>query len=543
MPAKILKFEDDARRELRHGVDLLADAVKTTLGPKGRNVVLDKSYGPAVITKDGVTVAKEIDLKDRFHNMGAQLVKQVAIRTNDIAGDGTTTAIVLAQAIFHEGLRNITAGANPMELKIGLEIGSRAVAEALRKLSTPVEGRETVAAVATIAGNDAEIGELVASVMEQVGKDGVITIEEGRSLFYETEVVDGMQIEHGWISPYFVTNTDRQEADLDDPYILITDKHISDVNDILPLMEKVLQVSKNLVIICDGLDGEALTTLVVNKMRGTINPLAVRAPSFGDRRKGTLEDIAILTGGTFLTEDMGRKLEDAQIADLGRAHRVVSDKSVTTIIEGHGSDEAIQTRIRQIRAQVDDIGSEFEREKAQERLAKLAGGVGVIKVGGANEIEVREKKFRVEDALSATRASLEEGVVPGGGVALIRAQSALDALIKEHDETDTGTGLRILRQALESPLRQLVANAGLEASVIVQDVRNAETNIGFDVAKEQMGDMFKLNIIDPVKVVRVALESAVSVSALMLTTEAVVAEIEEAAPAAPAGAPDMGMDF
>jgi chaperonin GroEL len=553
MPAKLLKFEDDARRELRHGVDLLADAVKTTLGPKGRNVVLDKAYGPAVITKDGVTVAKEIDLKDRFHNMGAQLVKQVAIRTNDIAGDGTTTAIVLAQAIFHEGLRNIAAGANPMEIRLGLEEGNRIIGSALRGMATPVEGKETVAAVATIAGNDAEIGDLVADVMEQVGKDGVITIEEGRSLFYETEVVDGMQIENGWISPYFVTNADRQEADLDDPYILITDSNISDVNDILPLMEKVLQVSKNFVIICEALDGEAMTTLVVNKMRGAVNPLAVRAPSFGDRRKGSLEDIAILTGGTFLTQDMGRKLADAQIADLGRAHRVVADKSMTTIIEGHGSDEAIQTRIRQIRAQVEDIGSEFEREKAQERLAKLAGGVGVIKVGGANEIEVREKKFRVEDALSATRASLEEGVVPGGGVALIRAQSALDAAIEEHGETDTGTGLRILRTALEAPLRQLTANAGLEGSVIVQDVREADHNIGFDVAKEEMGDMFALNIIDPAKVVRVALESAVSVAALMLTTEAVVGDIEEAPAAAPAmpggGGPDMGgmdmggMDF
>ena len=543
MAAKILKFEDDARRELRHGVDLLANAVKSTLGPKGRNVVLDKAYGPAVITKDGVTVAKEIDLKDRFHNMGAQLVKQVAIRTNDIAGDGTTTAIVLAQAIFHEGLRNIAAGANPMEIRLGLEQGNRIVGAALLEMAIPVEGKETVTAVATIAGNDPEIGRLIADVMEQVGKDGVITIEEGRSLFYETEVVDGMQIDNGWISPYFVTNADRQEADLDDPYILITDAKISDVSDILPLMEKVLQVSKNLVIICETLDGEAMTTLVVNKMRGTVNPLAIRAPSFGDRRKASLEDIAILTGGTFLTKDMGRKLEDAQIADLGRAHRVVADKNVTTIIEGHGSDEAIQTRIRQIRAQIEDISSEFEREKAQERLAKLAGGVGVIKVGGANEIEVREKKFRVEDALSATRASLEEGVVPGGGVALIRAQSVLDTAIDEEGETDTGTGLRILRKALEAPLRQLVENAGLEASVIVMDVSNADQNIGFDVAQEQMGNMFDLNIIDPAKVVRVALESAVSVAALMLTTEVIVGEIEEApAPAAPPG-PEMGMDF
>ncbi|MDP6605799.1 MAG: chaperonin GroEL [Dehalococcoidia bacterium] len=545
MPAKILKFDEDARRELRHGVDLLADAVKVTLGPRGRNVVLDKSYGPAVITKDGVTVAKEIDLKDRFHNMGAQLLKQVAVRTNDVVGDGTTTAIVFAQAIFHEGMRNIAAGANPMEIRTGLEQGGRAVGERLRSMAVPVEGKETVAAVATIAGNDAEIGELVSDVMEQVGKDGVITIEEGRSLFYETEVVDGLQIEHGWLSPYFVTNSDRQEADLDDPFIFITDAKIANVNDILPLMEKVLEVSKNLVILCDGIEGEALTTLVVNKMRGTLNPLAIRAPSFGDRRKASLEDLAVLTGGTFLTEEMGRKLESAQLADLGRAHRIVADKSVTTIIEGHGSDEAIQTRIRQIRAQIDDISSEFEREKAQERLAKLAGGIGVIKVGGANEIEVREKKFRVEDALSATRSSLEEGVVPGGGVVFIRAQSVLDPLIEDAENDDVATGLRILRDALEAPMRQLMHNAGLEGSVIVQDVRDAEQSVGFDVAGERMGNMFDLSIIDPVKVSRVALESAISVAALMLTTASVVGEIEEAAPPMmPPGANEMpGMDF
>ena len=538
MPAKRLKFDEDARRELRHGVDMLANAVKITLGPRGRNVVLDKSYGPAVITKDGVTVAKEIDLKDRFHNMGAQLVKQVAIRTNDVAGDGTTTAIILAQAIYHVGLRNIAAGANPMDIRTGLERGTRALAAALRELAVPVEGKETVAAVATIAGNDPEIGALVADVMEQVGKDGVITIEDGRSLFFETEVVDGLQIDHGWLSPHFVTNPDRMECDLDDPYILITDKKISDVNDILPLMEKLLQVSKNLVIICDDIEGDALTTLIVNKVRGTLNPLAVRAPGFGDRRKASLEDIAVLTGGTFLTEEMGRKLEGAQVADLGRAHRVVADKSVTTVIEGHGSDEAIQTRIRQIRGQIDDIGSEFEREKAQERLAKLAGGVGVIKVGGANEIEVREKRFRVEDALSATRSSLEEGVIPGGGVAFIRVESALDALIAEAENTDIATGLRILRDVLDSPLRQLATNAGVEGSVIVEDVRKADQNTGYDVAGDRFGDMFKLHIIDPVKVMRVALENAVSVAALMLTTESVVADIPEDKPAAMPGGPE-----
>src|SRR5688572_17780300 len=399
MTAKRIRFDEDARRELRHGVDVLANAVKITLGPRGRNVVLDKSYGPAVITKDGVTVAKEIELRDRFHNMGAQLVKQVAVRTNELAGDGTTTATVLAQALFHEGLRNIAAGANPMEIRTGMEKGLRVVVRALRDLSVPVEGKDTVQAVASIAGNDPEIGALIADVMEKVGKDGVITIEEGRTMGFETEVVEGLQIENGYISPYFVTNADRQVADLEDPYILITDATIDRVNQILPLLEKVLQVSKNLVILCDGCDGDALSTLVVNKMRGNVNPLVVRAPSFGDRRKAALEDIAVLTGGTFVTEDMGRTLEQTQIADLGRARRVVADNDRTTIIEGVGSDEAIQARIRQIRAQVDDTTSDFDREKLQERLAKLAGGVGVIKVGGATETEVKEKKYRVEDAL------------------------------------------------------------------------------------------------------------------------------------------------
>ncbi len=542
MAAKTLKFDEDARRELLHGVDILANAVKVTLGPRGRNVVLDQSYGPAVITKDGVTVARDIDLKDRFHNMGAQLLKQVAIRTNDVAGDGTTTAIVLAQAMFQEGLRNIAAGANPMEIRLGMEQGARAASRALQGLAVPVEGKQTVAAVATIAGNDPEIGELVADVMERVGKDGVITIEDGRSLDFETEVVEGLQIEHGWLSPYFVTNSDRMQADLEDPYILITDKKIEDVNDLVPLLEKVLQVSKNLLIICDGVEGGALTTLILNKMKGNMNPLAIRAPSFGDRRKASLEDIAVLTGGTFLTEDMGRKLEDAQVADLGRAHRVVSDKNSTTIIEGHGSDEAIQTRIRQIRSQIDDVGSDFDREKAQERLAKLAGGVGVIKVGGANEIEVREKRFRVEDALSATRASLEEGIVAGGGVALVRAEGAVDAAI-EGVEGDIVTGMRILRDSLESPLRQLVDNGGGESAVIVTDVRKAEQDIGYDVANARLGNMLDLGIVDPAKVVRVALENAVSVAAIMLTTETVVAEIpEDKPPAPPMGGEGMGME-
>jgi chaperonin GroEL len=535
MTAKRLRFEDSARRELRHGVDILANAVKVTLGPRGRNVVLDKKYGPAVITKDGVTVAKEIDLKDRFHNMGVQLVKQVAIRTNDIAGDGTTTATVLAQAIFHEGLRNVAAGANPMYLRHGLDRGVRVVVRALRDLAVPVEDKSTIEAVASIAANEKRVGALIADVMEQVGKDGVITIEDGRGLDFETEVVDGLQIDRGYVSPYFVTNPDRMEASLDDPYILITDQKISNIEDLLPVMEKVVQVSKNFVIVCEDLDGNALSTLVVNKMRGNLNPLAIKAPSFGDRRKAMLEDIAILTGGTFITKDMGRELRDAQLADLGRAHRVVSDKGMTTIIEGAGSDEAIQARIRQIRAQIEDTTSEFEREKAQERLAKLAGGVAVIKVGGATEIEVRERKFRVEDALSATRSAVEEGVVPGGGVALIRVRDSLDALIAEL-EGDERTGAIILKKSLESPLRQIVANAGREPSVIVEQVLAGKSpRIGYDAEHDAMGDLFQLGIIDPVKVVRVALENAVSVAALMLTTEAAVAEIDEKEPAQPAG--------
>ncbi len=543
MPAKRLRFDDDARRELRHGVDILANAVRVTLGPRGRNVVLDKSYGPAVITKDGVTVAKEIDLKDRFHNMGAQLVKQVAIRTNDIAGDGTTTATVLAQALFHEGLKNIAAGANAMYLRKGMEQAGRVLNTALRDLAVPVEDKETIAAVAGISANERRIGELIAEVMEQVGKDGVITIEDGRGMDDEIEVVDGLQIPHGYLSPYFVTNPDRMETVLDDPYILITDATISSVSQILPLLEKVLQVTKSFMVICDDLTDEALSTMVVNKMRGTFTPLFVRAPSFGDRRKAMLEDIAILTGGTFITKDMGRKLEETQLADLGHAHRVVADSSETTIIEGAGSDEAIQARIRQIRAQVQDATSDFDREKLQERLAKLAGGIAVIKAGGATEIEVREKKFRLEDALSATRAAVEEGVVPGGGVAFIRVQRALDPLL-EKLTGDERTGVMLVRQALESPLKQIVDNAGGEPAVVAEAVRDAkDKNTGYDAADDRYGDMFKLGIIDPVKVSRVALENAISVAGLMLTTEAAVGELPEPPKATIPQDNGMGMDF
>jgi len=544
MTAKTLRFEEDARRELLHGVDALANAVRVTLGPRGRNVVLDKSYGPATITKDGVTVAREIELSDRFHNMGAQLVKQVSVRTNEVVGDGTTTATVLAQAIFREGIRNIAAGANPMAIRRGLEAGQRVISEELLRRAVPVEDKETIAHVAAISANERVVGELIADVMEQVGRDGVITIEDGRGLDYDTEIVDGLQLDRGYISPYFVTNQDRMEAALEDPYILITNETISEVGQILPLIEKVIQISKNLVIICEDLTGEALSTMVVNKMKGTLNILAIKAPSFGDRRKDMLEDLAILTGGTFVTSDMARKLEETQVADLGRAHRVVAEKSNTTIIEGVGSDEAIQSRIRQIRAQIRDSGSEFDREKLQERLAQLAGGVAVIKIGGNTEIEVTEKKFRVEDALSSTRSAVEEGVVPGGGVALIRAQSALDPLLAELADSEEALGVKILSEALDAPLRQIADNAGQEASVVVQHVRDAaEDNIGYDASSGELGDMFALGIVDPVKVVRVALESAASVAALMLTTEAAVGDLPEpTAPAMPPGGgmPDMG---
>ena len=539
MTAKTLRFEEDARRELLHGVDALANAVRVTLGPRGRNVVLDKAYGPPTITKDGVTVAREIELTDRFHNMGAQLVKQVAVRTNEVVGDGTTTATVLAHAIFAEGIRNIAAGTNAMYIRRGLEAGQALVATELMKMAVPVEDKEMIADVAAISANERVVGELIADVMEQVGRDGVITIEDGRGHDYETEIVDGLQIDRGYLSPYFVTNTDRMEAALDDPYILITNEKIEDLNQLLPVVEKVVQISKNLVIICDDLGGEALSTMVVNKMKGNLNILAIKAPSFGDRRKEVLEDLAILTGGTFITTDMGRTLEETQVADLGRAHRVVADKNNTTIIEGVGSDEAIQARIRQIRAQIRDTSSDFDREKLQERLAKLAGGVAVIKVGGATETEVKEKKFRVEDALSSTRSAVEEGVVAGGGVALLRVQPALDLLLDQLDEEEV-IGVEILRKALESPLRQIADNAGQEPSVVVQHVREAKANIGYDAATGELGDMFKLGIIDPVKVVRVALESAVSVAALMLTTEAAVGEIiESKAVSGPIGGQDM----
>jgi chaperonin GroEL len=537
MPAKQLLFDEDARRRLKDGVDALADAVRVTLGPRGRNVILEKKFGPPSIVDDGVSVAKEIELKDPFENLGAQLAREVASKTNDVAGDGTTTATVLAQAIVREGLRVVAAGSNPMSVKRGLEAGVASVIEGIRDLARPVAGKEQIAQVATISGHDAEIGEIIADVMEKVGKDGVITVEEGKGLRMETEFVEGMQLDRGYVSPYFATNQDRMEAVIDDPYILITDKRLSGVAELLPALERILQVTKNIVIIADDVEGEALATLVVNKLRGTINALALKAPSFGDRREAILEDIAILTGGKFITEKMGLKLETVQPTDLGRARRVVATKEDTVIIEGHGSDEAIQARIKQIKAQSEDAASEFDREKLQERLAKLAGGVAVIKVGAATEVELKERKLRVEDALSATRAAVEEGIVPGGGVALVRAQKSLDKVEKSLNE-DEVTGVTILRKALEEPLRMIAENAGQEGMVVVNEVRlGKDTNYGYDAEANVYGDMLKKGIIDPAKVTRTALENAASIAALVLTTETLVTEIPSEAPAMPMGGP------
>jgi chaperonin GroEL len=537
MPAKQLLFDEEARHKLKAGVDALADAVKVTLGPRGRNVILEKKFGPPSIVDDGVSVAKEIELRDPFENLGAQLAREVASKTNDVAGDGTTTATVLAQAIVREGMRMVAAGANPMALKRGLEIAVERVKSEVRRIATPVAGKEQIAQVANISGHDKEIGDTIADVMEKVGKDGVITVEESKGIRSETEFVEGMQLDRGYSSPYFVTNSDRMEAVLDDPYILITDKKISAIQDLLPVLERVLQATKNIVIIADDVDGEALATLVVNKLRGTVNALAVKAPSFGDRRKAILEDIAILTGGTFITEDTGSKLENTQITDLGRARRIVSTKEDTVIIEGHGSDQAIQQRIKQIKAQAEDAASEFDREKLQERLAKLAGGVAVIKVGAATEVELKERKLRVEDALSATRAAVEEGIVPGGGVALIRAQKALDKIKGLTD--DEQMGVQIIRKALEAPLWTIAENAGQEGPVIVEAVRsNKSATFGYDAATGEFGDMLQKGIIDPAKVTRTALENAASIAALVLTTESLVTEIPQETPSMP-GPPPM----
>ncbi len=531
--AKQIVFGEEARRSLRAGVDALADTLKVTLGPRGRKVILDKKFGAPAVVDDGVSIAKEIELQDPFENMGAQLAKEVASKTNDVAGDGTTTATVLAQALVHEGMKNVAAGANPLALQRGLQQAVQSVIGGLQQMAVPVLGKEQIAQVASNSANDDAIGSTIAEVMEKVGKDGVITVEESKGLSLETEFVEGMQFDRGYVSPYFVTNTERMEAALDDPYILITDKKISAVADILPILEATMQVTKNFVVICEDCDGEALATLVVNKLRGTINALIVKAPGFGDRRKAMLEDIAVLTGGTLITEEMGRKLDSAQVADLGRARRVASSKEDTTIIEGHGTDEAIQGRIRQIKAQAEEATSEFDREKLQERLAKLAGGVAIVKVGAATEVELKEKKLRVEDALSATRAAVEEGIVPGGGVALIRMAEKLDKLEKKL-EGDERTGVTTLRIAVEQPLRLIAENAGQEGSVVVDQVMHGGGGMyGYDAEADEYGDLMQKGIIDPAKVVRAALENAASIAGMLLTTESLVTDLPEPTPAGP----------
>jgi len=537
MPAKQLVFREDARKALKRGVDTLAEAVKTTLGPKGRNVALDKKYGAPNVTHDGVTVAKDIELSDPFENMGAQLLKEAASKTNDVAGDGTTTATVLAQAIVNEGMRNVAAGANAMLLKRGLDKAVEAVVSEIKAMATPVNGKQDIAHVAAISAADREIGELIAEVMDKVGKDGVITVEESKGLKFETEFVEGMEFDRGYISPYFITNSDRMVSELEEPFILITDKKISAIADILPLLEKLLQTGrKELVVIAEEVEGEALATLVVNKLRGTINVLAVKAPGFGDRRKEMLRDIAVLSGGEVISEEAGRKLDSATLQDLGRARRVVSNKDETTIVEGHGKADLIQGRVKQIKSQIDETTSDYDREKLQERLAKLSGGVAVIKVGAGTETELKEKKHRVEDALSATRAAVEEGIVPGGGVALINAAKVLDNVKLEGDEA---TGATILRRALEEPMRHIGTNAGLDGSVLVEAIRrkaleSKNKNLGYDVIGAEFVDMVKQGIIDPAKVTRSALENASSIAGMILTTEALITEVpEKAAPAAP----------
>jgi chaperonin GroEL len=535
---KQLKFDEEARASLLRGVNILAEAVKATLGPKGRNVVIDKKFGSPTITKDGVTVAKEIELKDPYEDMGAQMLKEVASKTSDIAGDGTTTATVLAQAIFREGLRNVTAGANPMGLKRGIEAAVEAVVEELKKLSKSTKDKKEIAQVATIAANnDKTIGNLIAEAMEKVGKDGVITVEESKSAETVLDVVEGMQFDRGYLSPYFVTDAERMECVLEDALILIHEKKISVMKDMLPLLEQVARSGKPFLIIAEDVEGEALATLVVNKLRGTLHCAAVKAPGFGDRRKAMLEDIAILTGGKAITEDLGIKLENIKLEDLGRAKKVVVDKDNTTIVEGAGKSSAIEGRIKQIRAQIEETTSDYDREKLQERLAKLAGGVAVIKVGAATETAMKEKKARVEDSLNATRAAVEEGIVPGGGVALLRAARGLDRLTLEGDEK---VGAAIIRRALEEPIRQIVENAGLEGSVVVEKVKSETVATrGFDADSMEFVDMLQAGIIDPTKVERVALQNAASIASLLLTTEALITDIPEeekkAAPAMPHG--------
>lgn len=535
--AKQLIYGEEARRALERGVNALADTVKITMGPKGRNVVLDKKFGSPQIVNDGVTIAKEIELEDPYENMGAQLVKEVATKTNDVAGDGTTTATVLAQAIIREGLKNVAAGANPMILRRGIEKAVETAVEALKELSKPIEKKEAIAQVAAISAGDEKIGQLISDAMEKVGKDGVITVEESKSLLTELDVVEGMQFDRGYVSAYMVTDTEKMIAELEDPYILITDKKISNIQDILPILEQIVQQGGKLLIIAEDVEGEALATLVVNKLRGTFNCVAVKAPGFGDRRKAMLEDIAILTGGTVISEEVGLELRDTTLDQLGRAAKVTVDKENTTIVQGAGSEEEIKNRINSIKAQIEETTSDYDREKLQERLAKLAGGVAVIKVGAATETELKEKKLRIEDALNATRAAVEEGIVPGGGTAYIKALDAVNKLTATGDEL---TGINIIKRALEEPVRQIATNAGLEGSIVVEKVRESnDPYYGFDALKGEYGNMVDKGIIDPTKVTRSALQNAASIAAMVLTTESLVADIPEPEPAAPGGAGGM----
>ena len=535
--AKQVLFNEEARRALGKGVDALANAVKVTLGPKGRNVVLDKKFGAPTITNDGVTIAKDIELEDPFENMGAQLVKEVATKTNDIAGDGTTTATLLAQAMIHEGMRNVAAGANPMILKKGIDQAVKKLVDEIKSNSKKVEGKAAIAQVAAISSGDEEVGELIAEAMEKVGKDGVITVEESKSMDTNLSVVEGMQFDRGYISPYMVTDTDKMEAVLDNPYILITDRKISAIADILPILEKVVKQGKELMIIAEDLDGEALATLVVNKLRGTFKALAVKAPGFGDRRKAMLEDIAILTGGTVISEEVGRKLDSVEIEDLGQARQVRASKEETTIVDGSGDKAKIDARVEQIKKQVAETTSDFDKEKLQERLAKLAGGVAVIEIGAATEVEMKDKKLRIEDALNATRAAGEEGIVAGGGTTFVDILPALDALSAEGD---VQTGINIVKRAIEEPVRQIANNAGLEGSVVVENVKKSANGTGFNALTGEYVDMIGAGIVDPAKVTRSALQNAASIAAMVLTTETLVADKPEKEPPMPMGAPGMG---
>ncbi|MEC4685437.1 MAG: chaperonin GroEL [Nitrospirota bacterium] len=540
MAAKQLFFNEEARQAILRGVTLLTDAVKATLGPKGRNVIIDRKFGAPTITKDGVTVAKEIELKEPFENMGAQLVREVASKTSDAAGDGTTTATVIAYALYREGMKNVTAGSNPMDLKRGIEKAVEAAVEELKKMSKPVQDKKEIAQVGTISANsDPSIGELIADAMDKVGKDGVITVEEAKSMATTLDIVEGMQFDRGYISPYFITDPERMECSLEDAYILIHDKKISSMRDLIPLLEQIAKMGRPLLILSEDVDGEALATLVVNKLRGTLQICAVKAPGFGDRRKAMLEDIAILTGGTVISEDLGMKLETVKINDLGRAKKITVDKENTTIVEGAGDTSSIQGRIKQIKTQMEETTSDYDREKLQERLAKLAGGVAVINVGAATETEMKEKKARVEDALHATRAAVEEGIIPGGGVALLRCIPAIDALNLEGDQQ---VGVSIVRKALEEPIKQIVVNAGLEGAIIVEKVKDSkDLNYGFDAQDEKFTNMIEAGIIDPTKVTRTALQNAASVASLMLTTEVMVTDIpEKEAPGMPPGMPPGG---